>query len=271
MSAAKNVRCVYCLKVTDSPEWDHVPAKSWYPTSTPPTVQRWTVPSCPECNRKYGQLEQDLLIRMVLCLDSDSEAARGLDERVFAAMGLDVTGLSLGEKAIRDGLRAKIRSEFIPHDQLADMQGRIPGVGPGPDEPQGPGILVPWAGLAMIAEKIARGCEYRYKNQRRYVEHPYGVLVQIVNGDTSQEPPWALFGETLDFGPGCQIIRGETAEDPRVVRYLISLWGCLHLKVLIEYEEYLIELEKQLTKPGGVLPSQDRPAMQVPEYLRRFN
>jgi len=39
---------------------------------------------------------------MVLCLDTQSEAARGLDEKVFAAMGLDVTGLPQREKAIRD-------------------------------------------------------------------------------------------------------------------------------------------------------------------------
>jgi len=53
----------------------------------------------------------------------------------------------------------------------------------------------------MIAEKIARGCEYRYKNQRRLVEYPYGVLVLIGDGDTSHEP-LVLLGETLDFGPG---------------------------------------------------------------------
>lgn len=270
MSDAKIVRCVHCMEITDSPEGDHVCPKSWYPTSTPPTVQRWTVPSCPKCNRKFGQLETDLLIRMVLCLDTQSEAARGLDEKVFAAMGLDVTGLSKREKAIRDGLRAKIRSEFIPNDELAEMPGRIPGVGPAPDEPQGPGLLVPWAGLAMIAEKIARGCEYRYKNQHRLVEHPYGVRVLIGDGGSSQEP-LALLGETLDFGPGCQIIRVSPDEDPRVVRYWISIWASLHFKVLIDYEEYLVEIEKQLNKPGGVLPRQDRAAMQIPEYLRSFN
>lgn len=55
------------------------------------------------------------------------------------------------------------------------------------------------------------------------------------------------------------------------MRYRISIWDSLHFKVLINYEEYLVELERQITKPDGVLPPQDRAAMQVPEYLRRFN
>lgn len=269
MPYTRSVRCIHCLTITDSPEADHVFPDSWYPTSTPSTVQRWTAPSCPPCNRKFGQLEQDLLIRLVLCLDSRSDAARGLDEKVFEALGLDVNGLSEKEKAIRNGLRAKIRSEFVPQAEVAEMPGRIPGLGPRPDEPQGPGILLPWAALAMIAEKIARGCEYRYKNKRRLVEPPYGIRVLLPQSDASQDPV-ASFGEVLDFGPGCKITRGFASEDPGIVRYWISIWDTLNFKVLVDFEEYLVAIERQLIKPGGVLPVVQR-VMQVPQYLRSYN
>jgi len=120
----------------------------------------------------------------------------------------------------------------------------------------------------MMAEKIARGCEYRFQNKKRYVEHPYGVLTLIRNDESND--PMLRFTKLLDFGPGCQVRRGFVSEDPAMVRYFITIWGRLHYKVLIDLKEYLDDLEKQIPKPGGVLPPMNR-AMQVPEYLRRYN
>jgi hypothetical protein len=270
MSNVKPVRCIHCLRSTQSPEADHVFPHSWYPDSTPPTVQRWTAPSCPDCNRKHGQLEKDLLTRLVLSTDPDSEATSGLAAKVFRSLGLDVTGLLEKEKTIRDGLRAKICSEFTPYSEVADLPGRIPGLGPAPSETPGPAIFIPWAALSIIAEKIARGCEYRYKNKRRFVEPPYRICTLIRHSDVVPEP-FASFGEVLDFGPGCQVIRGAVPEeDPGFVRYWISVWGTLHFTVLIDHEAYLQSIDKDLARPSGILPPKNR-AMQVPQYLRSFN
>src|SRR5438876_6386703 len=93
LSEKKQRRCIHCLGRTEILEADHVFPDSWYPDSTPSTVQRWTAPSCQECNRKLGQLEKDLLIRMVLCVDPKSEAAAGLATKVFRSLGLDANGL----------------------------------------------------------------------------------------------------------------------------------------------------------------------------------
>jgi len=261
------VRCIHCLGFTESPEKDHIFPDSWYPTSTPTTIQRWTAPACPDCNRTFGQLEHDLLIRLVLSLDTSSDATRGLDERVYRSLGIDVED-SNRDKVIRDQLRAKLRSEFFAHEEVRDLPGKIPGLGPPPDQPPGPSLFIPWAGLSMMAEKIARGCEYRFQNKKRYVEHPYGVLTLIRNDESND--PMLRFTKLLDFGPGCQVRRGFVSEDPAMVRYFITIWGRLHYKVLIDLKEYLDDLEKQIPKPGGVLPPMNR-AMQVPEYLRRYN
>jgi hypothetical protein len=270
-SDVKTVRCIHCLKLTEAPEADHVFPDSWYPDSTPPTVQRWTAPSCPECNRKLGQLEKDLLIRLVLGTDPNSDAASGLAAKVFRSLGLDVKGLPEKEKTIRDGLRATIHSEFIPYAEVAELSaGRIPGLGPSPDEAPGPAIFIPWAALAIIGEKIARGCEYKYKNRGRLVEPPYGIRTLIENSGVVPEP-FASFGEVLDFGPGCKVIRGAVPEeDPGFVRYWISIWGTIHFTVLIDQEAYLQSIDKELRSPGGTLPPENR-AMQIPHYLRSFN
>jgi hypothetical protein len=257
--------CIHCIKEEATTD-DHIVPSSWYPPSTPPTVQRLTAPGCDKCNGHFGQLEHDLLIRMGLSLDTSSEAAHGLDERVFRSLGIDVTDRPSGELAIRERERAKLRSEFLAYEEVCELPGRIRGLGPPLDQPQGPAVLIPWASLSMMAEKIARGCEYRYRNQKRYVQHPYGLLTLIPDLDEFFDNPMLKFTELMDFGPGCQVRRGSPPEDPNVVRYFITIWGVLHFKVLIDFQDYLDELAKTLPKPGGVLPL-NHPAMKVPEYL----
>jgi len=71
--AKRQAFCIHCVRPTEAPEKDHVFPDSWCPDTTPSTVQRWTAPSCAECNRKFGQMEQDLLVRLVGCIRSEVE------------------------------------------------------------------------------------------------------------------------------------------------------------------------------------------------------
>src|SRR5690349_12578628 len=104
-------RCVHCLRIVDEIELDHVFPNSWYPDSTPGTVQRWKAPSCPKCNRKHGRLENDLLLRLSMCVDAQKVAAMGLAAKAMRAMGIDVEGLPETEKRIREAIRKKINNE----------------------------------------------------------------------------------------------------------------------------------------------------------------
>src|SRR5437879_759945 len=47
--------------------------------------------------------------------------------------------------------------------RFSDIRGAIPGLTLG--GPTGYALPIPWAGLSIIAEKIARGCEYRLKDK----------------------------------------------------------------------------------------------------------
>jgi hypothetical protein len=259
-------RCVHCLCVVNSIEADHVFPNSWYPDTTPPTVQRWKAPSCPRCNRNLGQLEKDLFVRLILCIDPKSEAVSGLKERVLRSLGLDTDQLSEKEKEHRDNLRARIRSELI---SSADVEGkpeaRVPGLGPYDSAEWA--VPLPWASLSIVAEKIVRGCEYNLAG--RYVELPYGVRTFI--RDTADVPePFASFGQILDFGPGFRIIRVFATEDPSVVRYWMSLWGTLHLTVFIDLEDHLLTIDPISRRCEGIVPPENR-GMQISPYLRNVN
>lgn len=267
MASAHNkwARCVHCLRQSEFITADHVFPNSWYPDTTPSSVQRWTAPSCPECNRELGQLENDLLIRLVLCIDPKSEAASGLASKALRSLGLDTDELPEKEKAHRDKLRAKIRSELMPYADLADKPGAIPGLGPHEDQSAQWAIRIPWAGLSIMAEKIARGCEYKLSG--RLVEIPYGIRTFISGSDVVPEP-YASSAEFFDFGPGCNIRRVFATEDANVVLYWISIWGTLYLDARIDLEDELHKAEQRFSRVEGIAPQEDRGTMRVSPYLR---
>jgi len=80
---------------------------------------------------------------MALCIDPHSEGASGIGATALRALGLDTGELSEKEKAHRDQLRAKIRSEFIPYADVAQSPGKIPGLGPPDDQPAQWALAIP--------------------------------------------------------------------------------------------------------------------------------
>jgi hypothetical protein len=227
-------------------------------------VQRWTVPCCSECNCELGKLERDLLVRLVLCVNPKSEAASGLASRALRSLGVDASGLSEQEKTHRERFRNKIRSELMPHADVVDKHGKIPGLGP----PEGAevhwAIPIPWAGLAIVAEKIVRGCEYKLK--ARFVETPYGMRIFVSPSDIVPEP-YASASQVFDFGPGCRIRRLFAKEDPNVVLYWISIWNTLHLNIKIDLEDELIKMDEKSSRVQGISGANWK-AMQISTYLR---
>ncbi len=80
-------RCVYCLKEFPKKEItvDHVIARSWYPSDTPP-VEKWKAPSCRECNGKKSAIEETLRVRIALCLNPENEGEKTIIDSVFRAI-----------------------------------------------------------------------------------------------------------------------------------------------------------------------------------------
>jgi hypothetical protein len=213
-------------------------------------------------------LEKDLLVRLVGCIDPKSSAVSGLYARVFRTLGIGTVGLPGSEQECRDKLRAQLRSELMPSSETAQLPGAIPGLGPPAGQAEH-SIPIPFAALSMMAEKIARGCEYRYKNRKRLISSPYGVFTAI--RDTAFIPePFASGTKLLDFGPGCQIKRLAFIEDTNTVWYFITIWQALNIHVRIEPEAELIKVAPQYQRVQGISPTEKR-MMEVPPYLRAFN
>jgi len=266
---AKQKACVHCLRVTDTTK-DHVFPFSWYPDNTPASVQRWTAPSCRRCNEKFGALETDLLVRLIGCVDPSEVAAAGLHDKASRSLGIGVQEeLPEEEKAKRAALKAKIISEFVPATDVANLPGRIPGLGPS-DETAGTVILFPLAAFSMMTEKIARGCEYNFHKKRRLVEPPYSVVTTLSESKPQPLPEnWKPSCHHFDFGPGCKITRVCFPEDdPNAVLYWILIWNTLCMRAWIDLEENFKGVE--IEKFPGIELSLGTKIMNVPAYLRAF-
>lgn len=258
-------RCVHCLRFADEITDDHVFPRSWYPDSTPSTVQHWTVPCCRPCNKELGKMESDLLARLGLCLDPKSEAAAGVAERALRSLGIDAGDLSEKERTHRENRRLKLKAEFLPARESLSA-GAIPGLVNTSGSEYA--IPIPWAGLSIMAEKIARGCEYKLKD-KKYVEPPYAVRTCITDPD-EMSPLFTSHRRDVDFGPGCQVRRVFANEDPNVVRYRILIWATVCFHVLLDHEDYFkTEFDPRMARTSGI-DLEGKKGMRVPTYLREF-
>jgi hypothetical protein len=122
-------------------------------------------------------MESDLLLRVGLCLDPNSEAAKGIREKALRSLGINAGELALKDRGHRENRRHKLEAELILVISGEQIPGAIPGIAQNP-APAGYVVPIPWAGLSIIAEKIARGCEYKFKD-KKFVEPPYAVKTLI--------------------------------------------------------------------------------------------
>ena len=216
-------------------------------------------------------MESDLLVRLGLCLDPKPDAAKGVPEKALRSLGIDAGELTPKEREHRENRRRKLKAEFIPVTAGEQLPGAIPGLAqrPGPAEYVVP---IPWAGLSIIAEKIARGCEYKEMG-KKFVEPPYAVRTCVSEPDivSPQFLPHRMVHRTvIDFGPGCQVIRISPIEDENIVRYRILVWGALCFHVLLDHEDYFrSEFDPKMKPVEGISP-EDCKGMQIPPYLREF-
>jgi hypothetical protein len=153
----------------------------------------------------------------------------------------------------------------MPSADLAGKPGRIPGLGPPEDESVQWAIPIPWAGLSIVAKKIARGCEYKLRD--RLVEPPYSVRTSVCDSDVVPEP-YASCAKFFDFGPGCKVRRVFATEDPNVVLHWMSIWDSLHFRVEIDLEDELRKLDQRSFRVEGMDRPENLRAMRIPPYLR---
>jgi hypothetical protein len=153
-------KCVHCLREPVPRTWDHVFPESWYPDTTPAGIAKWKIPSCVQCNNEYGKIEQDLLLRIGLCLDWQTLETSGI-----APKGLRSINPKYAKNERDAHYRAAKREQLLrqlrkgndfPHDAI------YPNLGEKWGRPSEQQIIVPIpaSSVRRLGEKIVRGIFY---------------------------------------------------------------------------------------------------------------
>lgn len=228
MPGQQQIRCVHCGEALAKETADHVFPKSWYPDTTDPEVQRWTVPSCDRCNNKLGALEKAVFSRLALCVDPRKQEAAGIAAKVRRSMGIGVEGLAAKEAEHRRALKLKIIGATTPYKAGSET---LPGLGPhmGFPEDELHQIGIPAGPLIEVAKKIVRGCEYVLTG--RIVDEPYDVEIYFVLAHEVPDQLLQALGSPnatqTHLGPGFSVTRVAAHDEPNSVIYKIVLWDTL--------------------------------------------
>lgn len=220
-------QCVYCLRRFEKLTKDHVFPKSWYPDSTEVEVERWTVPACRECNNKYSHLEQELLIRMALCLNRNERASSGIPQRALDSMD-PAKARDQRDGSARLSLRKQTLRNIIDVDPQSS-KGLLPNFGLNRGSitrPVAKGIKIPEDLLESLARKFVRGITYRLENNL-LIDSRYVIDVIPVEEEHASECKAILdsVGASVKLGPGVEVQRAVGDWDTVRALFRIVLWN----------------------------------------------
>lgn len=195
------MKCIYCLTGEGNTR-DHIIPDSWFPSDTPNSIQRYTVPSCLSCNNKLGKAEQVVFQYLGLTLSEERGEKTGVRKKVFASFGI-VNNIVEDEKLKRQAVLKRILSRAQP---MVDKKLLFPLKFQEVNN-QKMVLPVPMDDLFMVCTKIAKGLEYKLNN-KRYVEAPFKAKVlhgEMFNIDLTKDPDGLL--KTINFGPEFEVHR----------------------------------------------------------------
>lgn len=202
-------KCVHCLKENIEITSDHMFPKAWYPDSTPENLEKWQIPSCLECNQRYGKLENDLIGRIALTLDSKNPASKGLAETALRAINPGVAR-DEGDAAARDARAKKLLAEMLMGEQV-NKKNVVPGLNERWGRPieQQLAIRIPEESFPAITEKMVRGLAYREYDE--FIEPPQKISCYLAKEEGLDEVRQMLASQGKEFKrePGLVIRRAD--------------------------------------------------------------
>lgn len=218
--------CTYCLGSFDRLTWDHVLPLSWYPDSTPDDLEKWKVPACIECNRRLGRIEEELLLRIGLCLEPSSISSLGISHKALRAVSPHYAK-NERDRRIREQKRKKLLGE-VKHFEDPPEEGLLPHFGPLPwlQYDGYHAVLIPEASLKSYTEKLVRGMSLILDG--RMLDIDYEIDLHVIREDGDREVLGLFEGRSNLYHRGLGfIVRRMVREDDRAWMYAFEIWGRL--------------------------------------------
>lgn len=227
-------RCVHCLQHFELLTSDHVLPLSWYPDTTPSDIEKWQIPACTECNRKYGQLENDLLLRFGLCLEPKALKTLGIPEKALRSISPEYAR-NKRDREHRQKRKEKVLRELQSPTEFP-KESLMPEFGPywEVEIDQQKIILVPVTELKLFGEKLVRGTAYVLES--RYIEADHKIEI-FLSGEINPQPFIDLlsrFGKEDTCGPGIKARIAFVPSDPQSGVFEFTIWGRLRIFATVE-------------------------------------
>jgi len=205
--------------------WDHVFPESWYPDTTPPNLYKWQIPSCVPCNKALGEIEDEFLVLVALCLDPKAPASRSIVEKALRAMNPQAARTPSDRRA-RASLAQRVLARILTGSDIPSI-GIYPTLAGTPEAPSSDRIAVriPAESFRRVTEKIVRGIFYL--EESKFIEHPYKVLFFALD-DAGSQPARDLLaqaGRECAREPGIVVRRAVVPEDGLSSIFEIEFWG----------------------------------------------
>lgn len=229
-------KCVHCLADAVERTWDHVFPRSWYPDTTPKNINKWQIPTCQPCNQDYGQMEEDLLIRLAMCVDPHVPATAGIVQKALRSMKPEYAR-DERDKAARASKGNRLK-EILLNGADIPRAAVYPGLGErwGRPPQEGLGILVPAESLRRLTEKIVRGIYYL--KDETFIEPPYTIDFYALDDDGAA--PFRIlldqFGQTYAREPGIVVRRVVPEDAPLCGVFEIDIWGQFKMYASVDSE-----------------------------------
>ncbi len=231
-------KCIHCLNEFESLTWDHVFPESWYPETTKVNLEKWKIPSCAPCNEEYGRIEEDLLIKLGLCLDPKENKSSGIVQKVLRSLNPQY-GKNKRDKQIRQAKRSKILKNALFGDNIPE-EGRYPGfekqLGNGKAEKMA--VLISPDYIRKLAEKIVRGITYLDRNE--FIDDPYIIdfVALLEDGNDDIHELLNKHGSITERQPGIYIKKAVAEDDNMSSIFYIEIWGRFKMYAYVTNKNY---------------------------------
>jgi len=221
----KSGKCAHCLTFFHKITSDHVFPKSWYPVTTPPNIEKWQMPSCQNCNKKYGKIENDLLIRFGLCVDPTDYNSLGIADKALRALN-PAYATNKKDRIARLKKREQIKREMFIYESTGSDY-IVPGFGVEnyPFQSQHHAINVNHEDLIAVCQKIIRGTQYALR--KKFFPKNKKIEVFFFRESDTQlfSEMVAKYGVRYHRGPGINLGIAIPSDDLESAMYEIIIWG----------------------------------------------
>jgi len=217
------MRCPYCIKEhpKNAMTKDHVIAKSWYPQQI---AQRVTVRACEKCNHGFGKLEEDMLLKLGMCIDGNNPAAAGIVEKIMRSID-PAHGKNALDKKRRQHRREELKRGLIEIENV-QLKSTLPFSLPNLAKGARTAITVSTKELNRVIEKWVRG--FHFSMLGEFIEPEYEIAIHHVSEDGAEQAFREIiqFATVLRHGPGVVVTQvTKTEGGDRYTIYGFEIWG----------------------------------------------